>query len=118
MRGLAVSRSIKLTQKIVEYYVVAEKDLYSADPQSPDWPKLIGYSFARGRFLFLEGKGHALLGAEVDQGSPSMMKWQDLFGTLDAEWFLDFLKLNNFRDENDFLSKLTAISSPLKMITY
>jgi hypothetical protein len=100
------------------YYVIALQDLAPQEAHSAEWPKLIGYSFAHRKFLFMEGKGHGLMGAEVDQDNPSLSKWQDLFVTLDAEWFLDFLKLNSFRDENDFLNKLAAISGPPEIINY
>jgi len=66
----------------------------------------------------MEGKGHGLMGAEIDQDSHSLSKWQDLFVTLDSEWFLDFLKLNTFSDEDDFLSRLTAIGGQPEIINY
>ncbi|PYC29506.1 hypothetical protein DMO17_02095 [Aquipseudomonas alcaligenes] len=100
------------------YYIVAGKDLYPAEPHSSEWPKLIGYRFVHKTFLFMEGKGHGLMGAEIDQHSPSLSKWQDLFVTLDIEWFLDFLRLNTFSDESDFLSKLTAIRGQPEIISY
>jgi hypothetical protein len=100
------------------YYVIALKDLAPQQAHSPDWPKLIGYSFAYRKFLFMEGKGHGLMGAEIDQDSPSLSKWQDVFVALDAEWFLDFLRLNAVSNENDFLNKLTTISGPPEIIRY
>ena len=66
----------------------------------------------------MEGKGLGLMGAEIDQHSPCLSKWQDLFVTLDSEWFLGFLRLNTFSDESDFLSKLTAIRGQPEIISY
>ncbi|MDC7826119.1 hypothetical protein PQS90_13255 [Pseudomonas sp. BLCC-B13] len=101
------------------YYVVAEKDPYPAEPHSSEWPKIVGYSFVHRSFLFMEGKGHGLMGAEVHQDSASLTKWRDLFVELGAEWFLDLLKLNTFLDEDEFLTKLKPLigHSP-KIITY
>ena len=101
------------------YYVVAEKDPYPAEPHSSEWPKLIGYSFVHRTFLFMEGKGHGLMGAEVHQDSASLTKWRDLFVELGAEWFLNLLQLNTFLDEDEFLTKLKPLigHSP-KIITY
>ncbi|AMR65118.1 hypothetical protein [Aquipseudomonas alcaligenes] len=100
------------------YYSITLNNLNPPDSHSSEWPKVIGYSFAHGKFLFIEGNGHGITGAEIDQHSPCLSKWQDLFVTLDSEWFLDFLKLNTFSDENDFLSRLTAISGQPEIINY
>ncbi|MFG0382898.1 hypothetical protein ACF8C6_18300 [Pseudomonas sp. zbq_18] len=101
------------------YYVVAEKDPYPAESHSSEWPKVIGYSFVHRSFLFMEGKGHGLMGAEIRQDTTALARWRDIFVELNAEWFLDLLKLNTFSDESEFLTKLTPlISHPPKIITY
>lgn len=101
------------------YFLVAKKELYPVEPHSSEWPKLIAYSVVHRTFLFREGKGHGLMGAEVHQDSASLTKWRDLFVELGAEWFLDLLQLNTFLDEDEFLTKLTPLigHSP-KIITY
>ncbi|WP_394560150.1 hypothetical protein [Aquipseudomonas alcaligenes] len=101
------------------YYLVAEKEPYPAGPHSSEWPKVIGYSFVHRSFLFMEGKGHGLMGAEIHQDSTALTRWRDIFVELGVERFLDLLKLNTFGDENEFLAKLTAlIGHPPKIITY
>lgn len=100
------------------YYVIAEKDLTPSQPHSSAWPKIIGYNPIYRKFLFMEGKGHGLMGGEVCQDSASLAKWHDIFVELNAEWFLDFLNLNIFSDENDFLNKLIDVIGQPKTIAY
>ena len=45
-----------------EFYVVARRDLLPGAAHSAEWPKIIGYSYNDKSFLFLEGKGHGLMG--------------------------------------------------------
>lgn len=100
-------------------YLVAEKASYPAESHSSEWPKVIGYSFVHRSFLFTEGKGHGLMGAEIHQDSTAPAQWQDIFVELSAEWFLDFLKLNTFGDESEFLAKLMALTGhPPRIINY
>ena len=103
----------------MKHYLVAEKASYPAESHSSEWPKVIGYSFVHRSFLFTEGKAQGLMGAEIHQDSTALAKWQDIFVELSAEWFLEFLKLNTFGDESDFLEKLTVFTGrPPHIITY
>lgn len=74
---------------------------------------VIGYSLARRKFLFLEGEGHSLMGAEVSFDE-AMVHWQDIFVELEAEWVLHF---SGIHDERLFLEKLATLG-PIEVITY
>lgn len=89
------------------YYIVAR----SHEPS-----KIIGYSLIRKSFLFLEGRGHSLMGGEISQEEASSEIWRDMF--VDLEWFLSFLQLNTFSDEDEFIKILTPIIGSPEVITY
>jgi hypothetical protein len=74
-----------------QYHLIAERNLAPRDVHGSEWPKVIAYSFTDRSFLFLEGKGHGFMGAEVQLNETSLDRWQDLFIDLDAQWFLDLL---------------------------
>jgi hypothetical protein len=92
-----------------DYYVIAQQDLSSGAAHSSEWPKIIGYSYKDKTFLFLEGKGHGLMGGELPESAAKQLKWRDIFITLNAEWFLAFLDKNNITNEEEFLDNLTKI---------
>ena len=90
-----------------EFYIVAQRDLAPNLPHSSEWPKIIAYSYKDKSFLFIEGKGHGLMGGELPESAAKQPKWRDIFITLDAEWFLVLLGKKKFSNENDFLDELT-----------
>ncbi|MBD9425940.1 hypothetical protein IB232_11460 [Pseudomonas sp. PDM15] len=65
------------------------------------------------KFLFLEGEGHGLMGAEVSYDE-ALDKWQDIFVELGAEWVIH---LTDFQDESSFLEKLATLG-PIELIAY
>ena len=74
-----------------EFYIVAQSDLAPNLPHSSEWPKIIGYSYKKKSFLFIEGKGHGLTGGELPESAAKQPKWRDIFIALNTEWFLSVL---------------------------
>ncbi|WP_079204197.1 hypothetical protein [Pseudomonas sp. CC6-YY-74] len=101
-----------------DYYVIAQKDLSPNAAHSSEWPKIIGYSYKDKYFLFLEGKGHGLMGGELPESTAKQLKWRDIFIILNAEWFLDFLDKTHAKDETDFICELTKLIGAPDTITY
>lgn len=101
-----------------EFYVVAQRDLTPELPHSKEWPKIIGYSYKGKAFLFLEGKGHGLMGGELPEPTAKQLKWRVIFITLNAEWFLIFLDQKNFTNEKDFLDELTKSIGVPNILAY
>lgn len=101
-----------------EFYIVAQRDLAPNLPHSSEWPKIIGYSYKDKSFLFIEGKGHGLMGGELPEPAAKQLKWRDIFITLNAEWFLAFLEQMNLTNEKDFLDELTKSIGTPNILTY
>nr|WP_298136547.1 hypothetical protein [uncultured Pseudomonas sp.] len=101
-----------------DYYVIAQQDLSPGAAHSSEWPKIIGYSYKDKSFLFLEGKGHGLMGGELPETVAKQLKWRDIFIALNAEWFLVFLDQKNFNNEKDFLDELAKSIGTLDILTY
>lgn len=100
------------------YYVIAQQDLSSDAAHSSEWPKFIGYCYRDKSFLFLEGKGHGLMGGELSESTAKHLKWREAFTALNAEWFLEFLDKTQANDESDFACKLDNIIGTPDTITY
>jgi len=101
-----------------DYYVIAQQDLSLGAAHSSEWPKIIGYSYKDKSFLFLEGKGHGLMGGGIPESVAVQLKWRDIFIALNAEWFLAFLDQKNFTNEEDFLDELTKSIGTPNILTY
>ena len=101
-----------------EFYVVARRDLLPGAAHSAEWPKIIGYSYNDKSFLFLEGKGHGLMGGELPESVAKQLKWRDIFISLNAEWFLVLLDQKNFTNEEDFLDELSQLIGCPGIIKY
>lgn len=56
------------------------------------------------------------MGGEISQEEASSEIWRDMF--VDLEWFLSFLQLNTFSDEDEFIKILTPIIGSPEVITY
>lgn len=75
-----------------DFYIVGKKNLEVEIPNSPEWPKIIGYCYERKDFIFIEGNGYGFNGIilpEINAGEP---RWNDLFDILNAKWFLSLIK--------------------------
>lgn len=101
-----------------DYYVIAQQDLSPGAAHSSEWPKIIGYSHKDKSFLFLEGKGHGLMGGELPESVAKQLKWRGIFIALNAEWFLVFLDQKTFTNEKDFLNELTKEIGDPDILTY
>jgi len=101
-----------------DYYVIAQQDLSPGAAHSSEWPKIIGYLYKDKSFLFLEGKGHGLMGGELPESTAKQLKWRDIFITLNAEWFLVFLDQKKITNEKDFLDELTKEIGDPDILTY
>ncbi|WP_050585964.1 hypothetical protein [Pseudomonas syringae] len=73
------------------YYVIGKKEFEPEIPNSPEWPKLIGYCHENKSFIFIEGNGHGFNGIVVPETIANEPRWDRLFKILDANWFLTLI---------------------------
>src|ERR1700712_1174501 len=70
------------------FYVIGKKEFEPEIPNSPEWPKIIGYCYEANSFLFIEGNGHGFNGIVLPEPIAREPQWDRLFTVLDAHWFL------------------------------
>jgi hypothetical protein len=96
-----------------DFYVIGKKQCAPEIPNSPDWPKIIGYCVEDNSFLFIEGNGHGFNGIVLPEIIAREPRWDRLFTILDAHWFLAFIEKNTNFDkalvENEIKNKTNSI---------
>ncbi|WP_192553244.1 hypothetical protein [Pseudomonas sp. IzPS59] len=73
------------------FYVIGKKDFEPEIPNSPEWPKIIGYCYETNSFLFIEGNGYGFNGIVLPEAIAREPRWDRLFEILDANWFLQLI---------------------------
>lgn len=99
-----------------EYYVIAQKTVEPVFPNSPDWPKIIGYCYEQNTFLFIEGDGHGFNGAVLEESVAREVRWVGLFTELDACWFLNLIGNAKFPSKDAFIDQIKSKSGVVKII--
>ncbi|WP_339523610.1 hypothetical protein [Pseudomonas sp. EL_65y_Pfl2_R96] len=96
-----------------DFYVIGKKDVEPEIPNSPDWPKIIGYCYENNSFIFIEGNGHGFNGIVLPELIAREPRWDRLFKILDADWFLNLIdstpNLDKTSVENHIKSKTNTI---------
>jgi hypothetical protein len=77
-----------------DFYVIEKKEFEPEIPNSPEWPKIIGYCVEDNSFLFIEGNGHGFNGIVLPEIIAREPRWDRLFTILDAHWILTSIDNN------------------------
>ncbi|MCD5989298.1 hypothetical protein KDX30_15415 [Pseudomonas sp. CDFA 553] len=95
------------------YYVIEKKEFEPEIPNSPEWPKIIGYCHENKSFIFVEGNGHGFNGIVVSETIANEPQWDRIFKMLDAYWFLKMIntppELDKISLENHIKAKRNVI---------
>ena len=99
-----------------EFYVIAQNTDEPVFPNSPDWPKIIGYCYEENTFLFIEGNGYGFNGAVLKESVAREARWVGLFTELDAHWFLNLIGNTKFPSKDAFINQIKTKLATVEII--
>lgn len=104
-----------------KYYVIANTDKEVPPlPHSNDWPKLIGFCFENMNILLIVGRGHGLMGGNIELSKFNVLDWLDVFQDTNSNWFKDRIVNGKLMERyaEEKLKRILELSRKIEFVEY